>query len=90
MEGIFEAVYQNGVFVPLEPIDLPDTQHVEITFRAISPSSPDSVQKMLAAWHDVFADLPESDVAEIEHIATDRSHFMSRVDEAANDHGITP
>jgi predicted DNA-binding antitoxin AbrB/MazE fold protein len=89
MEGTLEAVYQNGVFVPLGPIDLPDTQHVKITFRAISPPTPESVQAVLAAWQAIFADLPESDVAEIEQIALDRSRFMDLPDDKANGNGVT-
>jgi hypothetical protein len=30
----------------------------------------------LAAWHQVYADLPEEDIVEVERIVTDRSHFM--------------
>ncbi len=30
----------------------------------------------LAAWQQVYADLSEEDIAEVERIATDRSHFM--------------
>jgi len=32
-----EASYQNGVFVPLEQVKLPENQRVRLTFEAVAP-----------------------------------------------------
>lgn len=73
MERVLEAIYQNGAFTPLEPLNLPEHQHVVITIHLPAPEEPDEA---LVAWQQVYAGLSEEDVAEVEHIALDRSHFM--------------
>lgn len=73
MERVLEAIYQNGVLTPLESLDLPEHQHVIITIHLPAPEEPDEA---LLAWQEVYAGLAEEDIAEIEHIALDRSHFM--------------
>lgn len=36
MSKIIEAVYENGVFRPLEPVTLPEGEHVQVTMPDLS------------------------------------------------------
>jgi predicted DNA-binding antitoxin AbrB/MazE fold protein len=73
MEQVLEAIYRGGVFRPLEPLALPDNQRVVITLQLPAQERPGEA---LAAWRQVYAGLSDEDVAEVEDIALDRSHFM--------------
>ena len=73
MENIFEAIYENGVLKPLEPIKLPEHQRVTITIQPLLIENPD---QELESWHQVYAGLSDMGISEIESIALDRSHFM--------------
>ena len=73
MEDIFEAIYEDGVLKPLEPIKLPEHQRVTITIQLPLVENPD---QELESWHQVYAALSDKDISEIESIALDRSHFM--------------
>ena len=75
MDRVVEAVYKNGVLTPLEPLDLPEHLRVLITIQVPSAEGPeDAVQ----AWGRVYEGLSEEDVAAIECIALNRSHFTVR------------
>ena len=73
MENIFEAIYENGVLKPLEPIKLPEHQRVTIT---IQPLLIENSDQELESWHQVYDGLSDKEISEIESIALDRSHFM--------------
>ena len=73
MESIFEAIYEDGVLKPLEPIKLLDHQRVKITIQPLVIENPD---QELESWHQVYAGLSDMEISEIETIALDRSHFM--------------
>jgi len=73
MGNIFEAIYEDGVLKPLEPIKLPDHQRVTITIQPLLIENPD---QELESWHQVYAGLSDMEISEIESIALDRSHFM--------------
>ena len=75
MENIFEAIYEDGVLKPLEPIKLPEHQRVTITIQPLLIENPD---QELESWHRVYAGLSEQEIGEIESIALDRSHFMTQ------------
>ena len=75
MENIFEAIYENGVLKPLEPIKLPEHQRVTITVQPLLIENPD---QELESWHQVYAGLSDKEISEIESIAFDRSHFMTQ------------
>lgn len=77
MERVLEAVYRKGVLTPLEPLELPEDEHVMITVHAPMPEEPDEA---LLAWQQVYAGLSEEDVVEVDRIALDRSHFMRQED----------
>jgi len=72
-ENIFEAIYEDGVLKPLEPIKLSEHQRVTITIQPLLIEDPD---QELESWHQVYAGLSDQEVSEIESIALDRSHFM--------------
>ena len=73
MERVVEAVYENGVLTPLEPLDLPECKRLTITIRLPATEGADEV---LNAWQQVYEGLSEQEIAEIEDIALDRGHFM--------------
>lgn len=73
MDRVVEAVYENGVLTPLEPLDLPDHLRVLITIQVPSTEGPEDA---FQAWGRVYEGLSEEDIAGIERIALDRSHFM--------------
>ncbi len=73
MDRVVEAVYNNGVLTPLEPLDLPEHLRVLITIQVPSAEEPEAA---LRAWGRVYEGLSEEDVSAIESIALDRSHFM--------------
>lgn len=73
MEKVVEAVYENGVLTPLEPLDLPEHLRVRITIQVPTQETPEAV---LEGWRTVYDGLSEADISEIERIALDRSHFM--------------
>lgn len=73
MERVVEAIYENGILTPLESLDLPERQRLIITIRLPATEGPDQALK---AWQQVWEGLSEQEVAEIESIALDRSHFM--------------
>ena len=37
--AVIHAVYENGVFRPTEPVDLPESSEVEVELRLVTPSS---------------------------------------------------
>ncbi|MDE3090891.1 MAG: antitoxin family protein [Chloroflexota bacterium] len=73
MNRALEAIYEGGVFKPLESLDLPEHQRVTITLHLMPVPKPDTE---LEAWHQVYSGLSDQDIFEIESIALDRSHFM--------------
>ncbi len=75
MEQVLEAIYSNGVFTPLEQPDLPENQRVTLT---VSVPTADELDEALAAWQQVYAGLSEAEIADIEHIALDRTSFTRR------------
>lgn len=75
MTKILEAVYEDGVLKPLADPRLTDHQRVIVEIRL--PDEPD-VASDLGAWQRVYEGLSESDIAEVEAIVLDRSHFSRR------------
>jgi predicted DNA-binding antitoxin AbrB/MazE fold protein len=72
MVKILEAVYEDGVLKPLADPGLTDHQRVIVEIRF--PTELDA-EAELGAWQRVYEGLSESDVAEVEAIALDRSRF---------------
>jgi predicted DNA-binding antitoxin AbrB/MazE fold protein len=58
MSKTIEAVYENGVFRPLEPVTLPEGEHVQVTLSEVKAE----IQRRLAAldtFDAAFEDLTE-------------------------------
>jgi predicted DNA-binding antitoxin AbrB/MazE fold protein len=69
-----EAIYQNGIFKPLQPVseEIEDGKKVELTVseKRLNP------EEMLKLASQVYEGLSEEDIDEIERIALDRSNFF--------------
>jgi predicted DNA-binding antitoxin AbrB/MazE fold protein len=67
-----EAIYRNGVFQPLEPVDLPEEQRVQLSVEAKDQQSPlvwlDGVRALQTLLLQRRGPLPDSAV----EIASDR------------------
>ncbi len=74
MNRTIEAIYQNGVLRPLQPLDLPEELNVILDIRIADTRLPGD---SLAAWREVYAGLSAADVSVIEQIARDRTRFMA-------------
>jgi predicted DNA-binding antitoxin AbrB/MazE fold protein len=73
MTQMIEAIYEDGVLKPLEPVPLEEHQRVTVAIQTIRSLSPD---ELLELAHQVYAGLSDEEIAEIEEIALDRSNFM--------------
>lgn len=69
-----KAIYENGVFRPLEKPKLAEGQSVQLTIDNTNPFSP---QEMLQLAAEVYEGLSETDVDEIEEIALKRDYIFS-------------
>ena len=72
MNRVLEAIYEGGVLRPLEELGLPEHQRVLVEIRLPAESTPAS---QLAEWRRVYEGLSDAEIAEIEAIVLDRSHF---------------
>ena len=75
MSHIISAVYENGVFRPIEPPVPPlrEGQEVRVMFEA--NAAPASVLALAAR---VYEGLSQQDVEDVERLALDRSKFFTR------------
>ncbi len=69
-----EAIYQNGIFKPLNPVseEFTEGKTVEITIKEKKMSP----EEMLELASQVYDGLSEEDINDIERIALDRSNFF--------------
>lgn len=74
MTQTIEAIYQNGTFKPVTPIEenFSEGERVELTVKnkKLSP------EEMLKLASQVYEGLSEDEIEEIEKIALDRSNFF--------------
>jgi predicted DNA-binding antitoxin AbrB/MazE fold protein len=77
MRQVLEAVYEQGVLRPLQKPELAEHQRVWIELRDTPAASVDA-RRELEAWGEVYAGLTEEEIAKVESIALDRSHFLTR------------
>lgn len=74
MTQTIEAIYQNGMFKPINPIaeEIAEGKTVEITIKEkrLSP------EEMLKLAGEVYEGLSDKDIEEIERIALDRTNFF--------------
>jgi predicted DNA-binding antitoxin AbrB/MazE fold protein len=69
-----EAIFENGVFRPLYPVDeaISEGQQVQLLIRM-----PEIPEDILALAGDVYTGLTEAEIDEIEQIALDRQDFFN-------------
>ena len=73
MQKTFDAIYENGVFRPLQPPEIRDGQHVQLVVRETSKESPEDLLVLAA---QVYQGLSESLIDDIERIALSRRAFF--------------
>jgi predicted DNA-binding antitoxin AbrB/MazE fold protein len=72
---VIEAVYEQGAFKPLEPVELTEGQRVTLSVEPIA-MTPAEAEAHLRAWRKVYEGLSEDDISEVEAIALDRGNFI--------------
>jgi predicted DNA-binding antitoxin AbrB/MazE fold protein len=74
VKATLKAVFEDGVFKPVERPGIPEGERVQITVETLmGPGTEDSLE--LAA--NVYRGLRPEEIDEIERIALDRSHFFT-------------
>jgi predicted DNA-binding antitoxin AbrB/MazE fold protein len=67
MTNPFEAVYENGVFRPLEPLPLTDGLKVSLTLGpAKTPLTPEQAQALMRLGHAIFEGFSDEELSELE------------------------
>jgi predicted DNA-binding antitoxin AbrB/MazE fold protein len=80
MANTIEAVYEHGIFKPLEPVELQEGQRVTLSVEPLALTAAEA-EAQLRAWQQVYDGLSEHDVREVEAVALDRSSFFRNRDE---------
>lgn len=75
MEQLIQAVYEQGVFKPLEPVTLREGQTVTLAVEANGATHREP-NEQLVRWSKVYEGLTEIDISEVEQMAMDRSRFL--------------
>lgn len=73
MPEVIEAIYEKGVFKPLQELELPDGQHVRLVVETAEATTSDD---MLALAAQVYEGLSPEDVDTVEEIACNRRDFF--------------
>jgi predicted DNA-binding antitoxin AbrB/MazE fold protein len=60
---VIHAVYENGVFRPTEPVDLPESSEVEVELRLVTPSSGERQLNAIYTLLNARFESGEADVA---------------------------
>ena len=72
MKTTVEAVFQNGVFKPVRPTEIPEGERVRITVERLGHPTPDEILQL--ATH-VYTGLSPGDLDDIEEMARRRAFF---------------
>jgi predicted DNA-binding antitoxin AbrB/MazE fold protein len=78
MSKIIEAVYENGVFRPLEPVLLPDGEHVQVRMPEGLPSQPERLAA-LEAFEAMGEELTKEQWEAFEEAVQRRPWFPERL-----------
>ena len=70
-----DAVYEGGVFRPIESPKVPDGQKVRITLEPQTDGGSDAILDLAA---EVYAGLTQEEIKEVEAVALDRQDFFAR------------
>jgi predicted DNA-binding antitoxin AbrB/MazE fold protein len=60
---VIHAIYENGVFRPKEPVDLPESSEVEVELRIVTPSSGEKQLDAIYTLLEARFESGENDVA---------------------------
>lgn len=60
---VIHAVYENGVFRPKEPVNLPESSEVEVELRMVTPASGEKGLDAIYTLLEARFESGESDVA---------------------------
>jgi predicted DNA-binding antitoxin AbrB/MazE fold protein len=72
MKEFVDAVFEDGVFRPVLPVELPAGERVRVEID-VKPKV--DVAAMLALAHKVYEGLSPEEIAEMEEVILDRSNF---------------
>ena len=72
MKASVDAVYQDGVFRPVSPPELPEGERVRLTVERVTQTKPDDILKLASRVYD---GLSRQDIDEIEDMARHRALF---------------
>ncbi len=75
MEQILNAIYENGIFRPLKPLEIPEGQQVLLKVETLSEDFPDDLLELAV---QVYKGLSEKQIDEIEQIAFNRRDFFTK------------
>lgn len=76
MSQSVEAIYENGVLRPLKPLNLQEHARVRIVIETEEEVQA-RVQAMMDLAHSVYEGFSDSEIAEIEAVALDRSRWST-------------
>jgi predicted DNA-binding antitoxin AbrB/MazE fold protein len=72
VKGTVEAVFQNGVLRPTQPLQLAEGDHVRLIIERVTQASPDAILRLA---RQVYDGLSQNDINEIEEMARHRALF---------------
>ena len=70
MKATVDAIFQDGVFRPVEPPELPNGERVRLTVERVTQATPDEILKLA---RQVYEGLSQKDIDDIEEMARHRS-----------------
>lgn len=73
MKGTVEAVFQDGVLRPAQPLELSEGDRVRLTIERVTQASPDEILRLA---RQVYEGLSQKDIADIEEMARHRALFL--------------
>lgn len=76
MDQVIEAVFEEGVFKPVQAVELPEGQKVSLTVEPVRTAP--SPEEMLRAARRVYEGLSDEEIEAVEAVALDRDHFFHR------------
>ena len=62
--AVIHAIYENGVFRPTEPVDLPESSKVEVELRSVAPPADDKRLDAIYAILEARFECGETDLAD--------------------------
>ncbi|RIK78464.1 MAG: hypothetical protein DCC68_15235 [Planctomycetota bacterium] len=75
MKQFVDAVYEDGIFRPVLPVELPPGERVRVEID-VKPKV--DVEKMLSEFQKVYEGFTPAEIEELEKVILDRSNFSRR------------